>query len=138
MPTHNTKEGGSGRYKMPSKNRALQKKKARERNRKWVSPLKTNTGCQKCGFKHDNPIVFDFHHVDPTDKYRTKTGNVVHLSDMMHYSFDAVMKEVIKCIVVCKCCHALIEDETIKGGKLNGTSNETQAHCEKTRQGMAN
>ena len=52
---------------MPSKNRALQKKKARERNRKWVSTSKTNTGCQKCGFKPDNHKVFDLHHVDPTD-----------------------------------------------------------------------
>ena len=95
---------------MPSKSRSWAKTKARNKNYAWLNPLKVNTGCKMCGFKHYNPKVFDLHHVNPEDKYKTKNGNIVHLADMMHYSFDAVMKEVIKCIVICKCCHALITD----------------------------
>jgi len=37
---------------------------------------------------------------------------------MMHYGFDTLIKEIIKCIVVCKNCHVLIEE-----GELNGTTN---------------
>jgi|TARA_R110000824_G_scaffold391195_1_gene588813 hypothetical protein len=103
---------------MPSKSRSWAKTKARNKNYAWVNPFKSNTGCKVCGLKHPNPKLFDFHHVDPDDKYKTKKGNIVHIADMMHYGFDTLIKEIIKCIVVCKCCHVLIEE-----GELNGTTN---------------
>ena len=102
--------------KMPSKSRSWAKIKARDKNKAWLNPLKVNTGCKMCGYKHYNPRVFDFHHLSPQDKYKTKSGKIVHIADMMHYSIKTVMKEVKKCIVICKCCHAQIGDETLKGG----------------------
>ena len=55
-------------------------------------------GCEVCGYrKHPSALTFD--HINPEEKYRTKTGNVVHISDMVkgnRYSMKTILKEIDK------------------------------------------
>jgi predicted HNH restriction endonuclease len=59
--------------------------------------------CSICGY---NKYIgaLDFHHVDPTKK---EFG----ISQLRTYSFKKLMKELDKCICVCKNCHAEIHGE---------------------------
>jgi len=52
--------------------------------------------CEVCGYQ-GCAAAFDFHHVDPT----TKDFNI---SQRMT-SFDAVRKELDKCVLLCSRCH---------------------------------
>jgi hypothetical protein len=64
-------------------------------------------GCEICGYnKHPAALTFD--HLEPSEKYKTKNGKIVHISDMVkgnRYSLPTVLKEVIKCRVLCFNCH---------------------------------
>lgn len=46
-------------------------------------------------------MCIDFHHRDPKTKSFTIGGGSVN------YSFKSIMKEIDKCVSVCKNCHAL-------------------------------
>lgn len=64
-------------------------------------------GCEICGYsKHPAALTFD--HLDPAKKYRTKSGRLVHLSDMIkgnRYSLKTVLKEIEQCRILCFNCH---------------------------------
>jgi len=63
-----------------------------------VDSYKIDQACAHCGI--DDHRVLDFHHV--RDKEHT-------VSDMLlnGFSFDSIMKEVDKCIVLCANCHRI-------------------------------
>jgi hypothetical protein len=59
--------------------------------------------CEKCGYKKCID-AFDFHHMDPNQKDFGISAK--------SYSFERLKKEVDKCILVCKNCHAELHYET--------------------------
>ena len=64
-------------------------------------------GCEICGY-NTHPAALTFDHLEPKKKYRTKTGKLVHLSDMIkgnRYSLNTVLKEIEKCRILCFNCH---------------------------------
>ena len=67
---------------------------------------KEETGCIICGYRRYHKAL-DFHHIDPA----TKTGDV---SALVTSSFDMAMKEVEKCVLLCRVCHA-----EVHGGLIN-------------------
>lgn len=73
--------------------------------------FKENAECIICG--ETAPFVLEFHHVDPA----TKTGNV---SRMVKdgYSWDVVLAEIKKCVVVCGNDHRKIHAGWIENPKL--------------------
>ena len=67
-------------------------------NREIVHNLKQNSCCAKCG--ENRWYVLDYHHINPEDKIKT----VAKL--MVHSSTDTTLKEIDKCILLCRNCHA--------------------------------
>ena len=67
-------------------------------NREIVHKLKQNNCCAKCG--ENRWYVLDYHHINPEDKIKT----VAKL--MVHSSTDTTLKEIDKCILLCRNCHA--------------------------------
>lgn len=66
-----------------------------------------DNGCEICGY-NAHPAALTFDHLNPANKYRTKSGNLVHLSDMIkgnRYSLKTVLTEIEKCRVLCFNCH---------------------------------
>lgn len=59
--------------------------------------------CIRCGYCKDCPPAYDFHHKDPTKKDFQISGACIGLEKMK--------KEVDKCDLVCRNCHAEIHDE---------------------------
>lgn len=85
--------------------------------REITNKIKTTLGCEMCGF-NAHPAALQFDHIDPATKYRTKTGKIVHPSDMIkggRYSLATVMAEIAKCRVLCSNCHAIYTHTTQRG-----------------------
>jgi len=64
-------------------------------------------GCEICGYR-THPAALTFDHIEPANKYRTRTGNLVHLSDMIkgnRYALNTVLAEISKCRILCFNCH---------------------------------
>lgn len=55
--------------------------------------------CQICGLVEKKTGFFEFHHKEPHNKDR-EVGSMLNSA-----SFDKVLKEVEKCIMVCPNCH---------------------------------
>jgi 5-methylcytosine-specific restriction endonuclease McrA len=62
--------------------------------------------CQRCGYKKYIGAL-DFHHIDPSRK--SFSLSVKGLC----YSWDTILKEAQKCILLCKNCHAEIEAKNL-------------------------
>ena len=59
-------------------------------------------GCQNPDCKWNGefqPHQLDFHHLDPSTKLK-------EVAKMESFSFDKIIEEINKCVVVCKNCHA--------------------------------
>jgi hypothetical protein len=56
--------------------------------------------CVICNY-HTHPNAFDFHHLDPSKKEQSP-------SSMRLLTWESQMKELDKCILVCRNCHAEI------------------------------
>lgn len=73
-----------------------------------INRYKIERGCEICGYKN-NPAALSFDHIDPKTKYRTKSGRILHPSDMMkdsaEYSWNKIMAEIAKCRILCANCH---------------------------------
>lgn len=83
-----------------------------ERMKKMRQRLNEYKAQQKCFFcKEDEIVCLDFHHVDPSTKD-------LQLSHVTTQSWDTIMEEVKKCIVVCKNCHAKIHAGIINYGPM--------------------
>lgn len=77
------------------------------RHRQYTDYLKMSNGCSICGYA-THPAALTFDHIDPTTKYRTKNGKLVHISDMIkgnRYSLPTILKEIEKCRILCFNCH---------------------------------
>ena len=71
--------------------------------------IKTMGGCcAHCGLI-DNPIVYDIHHVIPTEKEYT-------LGQILDHSPEKIKKEIEKCILLCAHCHRK-EHERMRSSK---------------------
>jgi len=86
---------------MPYRNREdlyAAQKRQRERTRIKLTEYLSNNPCEVCG--EDDPIVLEFDHIDPSNKYRT-------ISRMIsgHTSWDKILNEISKCRVLCANCH---------------------------------
>ena len=75
----------------------------RQSRRDYVAEYKMNKGCELCGFKAIASCQLDLHHVDPS----TETYKGSHKSYDAGWSLERIDKELAKCLVVCKNCHAL-------------------------------
>ena len=86
-----------------------------------VDAIKLARGCED-PFCHGYPRVasaLQFDHIDPTTKYRTRTGRLVHLADMIkggRYALSTIMAEIAKCRVLCANCHAVHTHTVQRGG----------------------
>jgi hypothetical protein len=65
-------------------------------------------GCYKCGYA-SNYSALSFGHIDPSTKYRSRTGRIVQPSELFdqgrEYSDKVIMAEIAKCRVICANCH---------------------------------
>ena len=76
-------------------------KKSKQRNRDMFLEYKQTLKCTNC--PEDRWYVLDFHHKNPEEKeFNISEG----LRDKI--SFKRMMKEVAKCDVLCKNCHAAL------------------------------
>lgn len=59
--------------------------------------------CLDCGLKHDgkNGVVFQFHHTDP----KTKSFDIG--AKFTVYSWDRLVEECKKCVLICANCHKI-------------------------------
>ena len=75
-----------------------QVKRRYNENKNVINTLKEGKCCVKCGY--DKCVAaLEYHHTDPTNKVDT----VARLS--VHYSLEAAMQEIDKCILFCANCH---------------------------------
>src|SRR5690348_8068902 len=65
----------------------------------WLRDYKSRLFCQIC--KENHPACLDFHHSDA----KTKDGAVANMV-VEGYSKENILKEIEKCVVLCKNCHA--------------------------------
>jgi hypothetical protein len=87
-------------------------------NRMITDDIKLARGCAVCGFR-EHPAALHFDHIDPATKYRTRSGKVVHPSDLIkgdRYPLATVLAEVAKCRVVCANHHAIHTHKIQRGG----------------------
>lgn len=74
-----------------------------------VNRIKVSRGCEMCGY-NAHPVALEFDHIDPASKYRTRSGRLVHLADMVkggRYGLETILAEISKCRVLCANCHAV-------------------------------
>ena len=83
----------------------LQRHATRRRERlEFIAGVALQYGCQNSGCKWENDFIssqLDFHHLDPTAK-------VLPVSKMESCSYDRIVTEINKCVVLCKNCHVLV------------------------------
>ncbi len=75
--------------------------------RRKVDKLKMKAGCQICGY-NSHPAALSFDHLNPSEKYRTKSGKPVQVSDMVkggRYGWATISAEIQKCRILCMNCH---------------------------------
>ena len=73
-------------------------KKYREEGRNLIYEFKLGNPCTSCG--ETNPIVLEFHHLDPKTKRNDVSNMATH-----GYSVESIEKEIEKCIILCANCH---------------------------------
>jgi predicted HNH restriction endonuclease len=85
------------------RNRVLvsERKKAKRLERYATILAKFSNKCSDCGITDMPNGFFDFHHLDPNEKDR-------NISQMLSSaSFDKVLNELDKCVMLCPNCHRL-------------------------------
>lgn len=94
---------GKQRLQSYQKNRADVIAKVRQRSRANVDRYHAWKATLKCSLcPESESVCLDLHHVDPAEKEFALSAAIASLS------WDKLMAEVAKCIVVCKNCHAKI------------------------------
>ncbi|KKL82837.1 hypothetical protein LCGC14_1980740 [marine sediment metagenome] len=78
---------------------SLLRKKSKDKAWKKFHSWKRKIGCKYC--KENEPYCLDLHHIDPSTKEYT-------LSHLVGGSWEVLMEEASKCVIVCKNCHAKI------------------------------
>lgn len=69
-----------------------------------ANTLKQESGCSLCGENHI--ACLDFHHINPSDKVRGISQMITS-----SYSWDTILKEIEKCVVLCSNCHRKLHYE---------------------------
>jgi len=96
---------------MPGESRRRRRWIRRRRQvRALLAQLRSAGACQVCG--EDDPLVLDFHHVEPAGK-RFTVGN------FGRRTVSAVRVEVSKCALVCANCHRRINAGSIDASGLS-------------------
>ena len=90
-------------------------KKVAQKNREAFDAYKATLTCVGCG--EDHPECLEFHHLDPKQK-KYDISQKASIKTM-----NALMREINKCIVVCRNCHAKIHHEERKAKKIWGSVN---------------
>src|SRR5579859_1731039 len=78
--------------------RIADKKERKKRNHLFVSEYKKTHPCVRCG--ESEPCCLDFHHVDPSKKFRVIGG----MADR-GFSIKKIIAEIAKCEMLCANCH---------------------------------
>lgn len=90
----------SQKYRKTHKQRiGVKDKYRRKKKREWVSELKRQTKCLKC--QNNKFYCLDFHHINPEEK----DFSISHAISRK-YGYDRILKEINKCVVLCKNCHS--------------------------------
>jgi hypothetical protein len=75
-------------------------------NQAMMQKIKTDKGCETCGYNAD-PAALQFDHLDPDTKLISATGRRVSPAGMLGYSQAMILSEIAKCRVLCANCHAI-------------------------------
>jgi hypothetical protein len=100
-----TKEYGRAWYHKQTQNPEFRRRRTiitarrKEKLRKWYQEYKNTQRCKICG--EICRVCLDFHHIDPLQKD-------IAVSQMIEngYSKLRIEKEISKCVVLCRNCHA--------------------------------
>ena len=84
--------------KYPEKTRKLAIKYGRI-SQEWFKDLKEQQGCGICGYNKCGNAL-DYHHVIGNDKETRILGNLLHQGN------KRILDEILKCILLCRNCHA--------------------------------
>jgi len=76
------------------------------RRLKWRLVEYKGGKCEICGYNKVVPGAYDFHHSNPLDKE-------FEIAAQMSKSWDILVKEVDKCKLLCRNCHAEVHHEMI-------------------------
>lgn len=68
----------------------------RERNHNKLYDFLSMAVCEDCDI--DNPLVLEFHHVTDKD---------YNVAQIMHWSWERILEEINKCIILCANCHRI-------------------------------
>jgi len=101
-PVRNKKKDAeaSKRYRDKHRERVNKKNNYRKKKkREWVIDLKQKLKCKRCN--NDKFYCLDFHHLNPAEK----DFNISHAISRK-YGKERILKEIEKCIVLCKNCHS--------------------------------
>lgn len=71
--------------------------KRHHERRQLVAEMKASMGCSRC--PENDPDCLDFHHIDRSTK--KECVSLMHA----HYSWETVLAEIEKCVVLCSNCH---------------------------------
>jgi len=84
---------------------------------------KVNTGCSRCGYNKCGAAL-DFHHEDASKKGRRITAK------MWYYNSIVIQKELEKCILICKNCHAELHHGSFGEIKFKGRGPEQEENSD--------
>ena len=68
-------------------------------------------GCYYCG--EQDPIVLDWHHVNPN----TKSFTIGH--NIYQFSLDKIINEIKKCVTLCRNCHMKLHMGILKPPRIH-------------------
>lgn len=89
-------------YKIPGeKEKAAQRaKKYRHKALKYIYNFLSLHGCSVKSCKETDPVVLDFDHIDPKQKFKNVSTLVSE-----GYCLETIKKEIDKCQILCSNCH---------------------------------
>lgn len=91
-------------YRKDNKEKLAANDKGRTQERRVTNKLKAieylGGKCAHCGIVSTHRGIYDFHHLDKTEK-EADPGS------LMHYSWTRIQKELDKCILLCANCHRI-------------------------------
>lgn len=89
----------------------LRQMRHQHENRLFMNEWKLSKGCEAvdiegnvCGY-NTHPSALQFDHIDPSTKYRTKSGRTMNPSEMVKLKRSVLQAELEKCRVLCANCH---------------------------------
>lgn len=87
---------------LSSPGKSESRRKTKDHRQAWLHGLKQKLACSECGFDQ-HPAALQFHHVDSS----TKMAGVSRLLHRVGASFEDILEEITKCMVLCANCHAI-------------------------------